>query len=54
MQVQTAANLVDGMIIKKISSITQMCLKAKNRGKTKFYRNEFLTTLGSTFQEGPN
>jgi len=30
------------------------CLKAKNGSKTEFYRNGFLTTLGSTLQEGQN
>jgi hypothetical protein len=30
------------------------CLKVKNGGKTEFYRNGFLATLGSTFQEGQN
>jgi hypothetical protein len=29
-----------------------MVLKSKNGGKTEFYRNGFLATLGSTFQEG--
>jgi hypothetical protein len=31
-----------------------MALESKNGGKTEFYRNGFLATLGSTFQEGQN